>query len=78
MTQDRGWRLNTYQAFLKEKQHQYDNLTIQTNTIVDKLLFSDGSDSTNCTGVRCKVGNEHLDFTAKKEVVLSAGSIGES
>jgi choline dehydrogenase len=54
------------------------NLSVLTGALVEKILF--GKDKTTgipiANGVLYSVGDETLKVTAKKEVILSAGSIG--
>jgi choline dehydrogenase len=80
VTQRDGWRLNAHQAFLQPvAAARLNNLHITTQANVSELLFSD-DDSDRCVGVRC-VGNgdgeaSQVEYRAKKEVILSCGSIG--
>jgi choline dehydrogenase len=73
VNQRAGWRLNTSRAFLKEAAKR-PNLTIRTNALVKQLKIDPANK--RCVGVEyIRDGSIHL-AEAKKEVLLSAGSIG--
>jgi choline dehydrogenase len=72
VTQHRGLRWNAARAFLQPIKHRA-NLTIQTDTSVQHLTFTDQ----RCTGVQTRRadGSTHM-LTARAEVILAAGAIG--
>jgi choline dehydrogenase len=73
VNQRSGWRLNTARAFLKEAAKR-PNLTIRTDALVKQLKID--SVSKRCSGVEyIQDGSIHL-AEVKREVLLSAGSIG--
>jgi choline dehydrogenase len=73
VNQRSGWRLNTSRAFLKEAAKR-PNLTIRTDALVKHLNIDPATK--RCIGVEyIQDGSIHL-AEAKKEVLLSAGSIG--
>ncbi|MDQ3871584.1 MAG: GMC family oxidoreductase N-terminal domain-containing protein [Chloroflexota bacterium] len=65
-----GIRQSTANAFLWPIRGR-KNLTIATKTTVDRLRF----DGSRVVGVTSRRGNGWVDFTARKEVVLTAGAI---
>ena len=73
VNQTNGWRLNTGKAFLK-KATKRPNLTLITGAQVDYL---DIDPSTKiCKGLHFVGGGNTHSATCKREVLLSAGSIG--
>ena len=84
VNQNQGWRLNTSQAFIWPIRHRRSNLTVITNAIVRKLLFTPSQATFNridngqpvCIGVEYEVNGQILTVHSSKEVILSAGSIG--
>lgn len=73
VNQTKGWRLNTAKAFLK-KALQRPNLTLITSASVEALEMD--TNEKQCKGVRfIRDGHSHV-ASVKKEVLLSAGSIG--
>ena len=78
LNQKQGWRWNTSKAFLRPVQHR-PNLTLLTSAQVQKLNFQSQSDgSLRCAGLTALQANAELQFTVKREVILSAGSIGST
>nr|WP_288900425.1 GMC family oxidoreductase N-terminal domain-containing protein [uncultured Sneathiella sp.] len=71
VTQKKGIRWNARKAFLDPVQNR-SNLTILKNTQVERLLF----DGKRVIGLEVRRNNRVGKITARKEVVLSAGSIG--
>lgn len=70
VTQINGERCSAAKAFLdpvKDRQ----NLTILTDTQVEKLTFEDKV----CTGAIVRHAKQSIQLTAKKEVIVSAGAI---
>ncbi|MHC8391647.1 GMC family oxidoreductase [Pseudomonas sp. MDT2-39-1] len=65
-----GVRVNTGMAYLTEEVRARDNLHIQTDSLVDKVLF----DGTRAIGVQLANGEKLL----AGEVILSAGSYGSA
>jgi len=71
VTQKKGWRLNASKAFIKPVAAR-ENLTLITGATIDKLIF----DGLSCRGIIFHgAGNLH-SASSRKEVLLSAGSIG--
>jgi choline dehydrogenase len=71
MNVDKGIRASTGHAYLK-KAKKRPNLTVVKHTLVTKVLF----DGKTATGVKCDIRGDIKKFTANKEVILCAGSIG--
>lgn len=73
VNQRSGWRLNASRAFLKEAAKR-PNLTLRTGALVKQLKIDPASKQ--CLGVEyMQDGSLHV-AEARKEVLLSAGSIG--
>ncbi len=73
VNQRSGWRLNASRAFLKDAAKR-PNLTLRTGALVKQLKIDPASK--RCLGVEyIHDGNIHV-AEARKEVLLSAGSIG--
>ena len=77
VSQRKGWRLNTAQAFLRDCAKR-PNLRVLTQALVNKLLIDPVSK--NCYGVQFKRDGKwqeaHCAIAKQGEVILSAGSIG--
>ena len=71
MNVDKGIRASTGHAYLK-KAKKRSNLTVVKHALVTKVLFDDKT----ATGVKCDIRGDIKKFTANKEVILCAGSIG--
>ena len=71
MNVDKGIRASTGHAYLK-KAKKRPNLTVVKHALVTKVLF----DGKTATGVECDIRGDIKKFTANKEVILCAGSIG--
>ena len=71
MNVDKGIRASTGHAYLK-KAKKRSNLTVVKHALVTKVLF----DGKTATGVKCDIRGDIKKFTANKEVILCAGSIG--
>ena len=71
MNQKRGVRWSATKAFLRPVLHR-SNLSVVTGAHVTRLLF----EGRNCTGVEFRAGGGRRTASAKREVVLAAGSIG--
>lgn len=71
VTQDRGQRVSSYNAFLEPVQAQRDNLTIITSTGVFSLKFDDALDTPNITGVVIEKAGETSELFCNREVIPS-------
>jgi choline dehydrogenase len=71
MTVKNGRRWSTANAYLRPAMGR-PNLTVVTHALVHKVLL----EGKNATGVRYEQGGKTVAVTARKEVILSAGSIG--
>ena len=77
VNQKDGWRWNTAKAFLRPVCYGRPNFEMWTNAHVTKLITETMADgSLQCTGVQVWNGSEMVTATARREVILSAGSIG--
>lgn len=65
-----GIRQSTANSFIKPARGR-KNLTIVTGTYIGRLLF----DGTRVIGVQGRKGNNAVEYRAKREVILAAGSI---
>ena len=70
MTIRNGVRASAANAFLRPALAR-TNLTLKTHAMVNKVLMQDHS----AIGVDCTIGARQLQFTARKEVILSCGAI---
>lgn len=71
LTIRKGRRISAYEAFLKPVRHR-PNLQIVTDALVDRVRIKDG----RATGVEYRVGNQTGLATARREIILCAGTIG--
>ena len=79
VNQKSGWRWNTAQAFLRPTCYGRPNFELWTSAQVSRLVIEKQPDgSQRCTGVQAWTGHEMVTATAKREVILSAGSIGST
>ncbi len=77
VNQRSGWRWNTAKAFLRPTCYARPNFEMWTLAQVAKLVLEKQADgSQRCTGVQVWSGQELVNVTATREVILSAGSIG--
>ncbi|MDP1654894.1 MAG: GMC family oxidoreductase N-terminal domain-containing protein [Hylemonella sp.] len=77
VNQKKGFRWNTANAFLRPKCYGRPNFEMWTSAQVARLVIDTQPDgSQRCSGVQVWTGQEMVTVTAKREVVLSAGSIG--
>ncbi len=77
VNQKSGWRWNTAKAFLRPTCYGRPNFEMWTSAQVSRLVIERQADgSQRCTGVQVWTGQEMVTATARREVVLSAGSIG--
>ena len=74
MTVKNGVRWSTANAYLKPALSR-PNLTVVTHALVHKVLLSEAAPKV-ATGIRYERKGKIVDVSAKKEVILSAGSIG--
>jgi choline dehydrogenase len=75
MNQRRGRRWSATKAFLRPAMKRH-NLTVVTEAHVQKLLFNKNEQGTRCTGITVRTPKGVEAFSANREVLLSAGSIG--
>lgn len=69
----RGVRMSTYKAYLKRCMN-VPNLHVLTNTLVEKIVF----DGKKADGILLKHKNKETLVKAKKEIVLTAGTVGST
>lgn len=75
VNQRSGWRWNTSKAFLRPAKKR-PNLTVWTQALVEKLeIESDENTGLRCIGARINYGGQSIIVGAKREVIVSAGSI---
>lgn len=67
-----GLRCSTAKAFLRSASHR-ENLYVSTDSMVDKILVNE--DTKTAYGVQFRRGGKEYTVYARKEVILSAGSI---
>jgi choline dehydrogenase-like flavoprotein len=67
----RGQRVSAARGFLTPGVRRRPNLTILTETHVERILF----EGTRAVGVACVRGTERAEYRASREVILSAGTI---
>ena len=78
VNQKSGWRWNTARAFLRPGCMKRPNFELWTGAQVARLLFAptgEGGDP-RCSGVQVWDGREMVTVKTRREVILSAGSIG--
>ena len=75
MNQRRGTRCSGARAFLRPVLSR-QNLTVLTDAHVQKLNFRTDDNEKRCTGVKVETASGVETFSADKEVILAAGSIG--
>ena len=71
LTLDKGRRCSSAVAYLKPARYR-KNLTVITHAQAEKLLIKDG----RTTGVTVNIKGASQDIMARREVILSAGTIG--
>jgi len=77
VNQKSGWRWNTAKAFLRPTCYGRPNFELWTGAQVSRLLTERAEDgSLRCTGVQVWDGQQMVQATASREVLLCAGSIG--
>lgn len=67
-----GERLSTAAAYLGPDVRSRPNLTILSDTRVERVLLQGG----RATGIRARRAGGAMDLTAQREVILAAGAIG--
>lgn len=70
-TGKRGYAVSYYSPNVAAR----SNLTLLTEAPVEKILLSEGNDGVIATGVQVKTNDGSYAINAKKEVILSAGSL---
>jgi len=75
MTVKNGIRSSTSQSYLTRAENR-QNLTILTDVMTRRVLLSDDEGKVTATGVEFDYQGERLQVAARKEVILSAGSVG--
>lgn len=79
VNQKQGWRWNTAKAFLRPTCYGRPNFEMWTMAQVARLVVEPDADGQlRCNGVQVWDGQQMVTATAKREVVLSAGSIGST
>ncbi|EXJ78576.1 hypothetical protein A1O1_08977 [Capronia coronata CBS 617.96] len=69
--------IRTTAADFVSKGYRRDNVTIQTDATVDKVIISEGSNGLRATGVEMITkSGEKITAHARKEVIVSAGAYG--
>lgn len=69
-TQDNGTRASTARAFLDEAE-KWPNLQIVTGALADRVVIENG----RATGVDVLVGGERVTIEARREVIVSGGTL---
>lgn len=76
VTQNKGQRVSSYNAFLEPVRAQRPNLTILTHTEVFSLIFADaGSQHSQVTGVVIEQNGKTRELFCSREVIVCAGAI---
>jgi len=79
VNQKSGWRWNTAKAFLRPTCYGRPNFEMWTLAQVARLLVeTDADGGKRCSGVQVWDGQQMVTATARREVILSAGSIGST
>ena len=77
VNQRAGWRWNSAKAFLRPACERRPNFSLWVDSQVTQLLFESAADGRpRCVGVRVRRGGQTVEARARREVILSAGSIG--
>ncbi|MDO8278361.1 MAG: GMC family oxidoreductase N-terminal domain-containing protein [Burkholderiaceae bacterium] len=81
VNQKEGWRWNAAKAFLRPVCYGRPNFEMWTSAQVARLVIEahddpSGRTAKRCTGVQVWTGEQMVDVTAQREVILAAGSIG--
>jgi choline dehydrogenase len=77
VNQRAGWRWNSAKAFLRPTCERRPNFSLWVDSQVTQLLFESAADGRpRCVGVRVRRGGQTVEARARREVILSAGSIG--
>ena len=75
VNQRRGVRWSATKAFLRPVQHR-PNLTVLTEALVQRIRFETRDGVKRATGVEVSLPDAMRSVTARREVILAAGSIG--
>ena len=75
VNQRRGVRWSATKAFLRPVQHR-PNLTVLTEALVQRIRFETRDGVKRATGIEFSLPDATRSVTARREVVLAAGSIG--
>jgi len=75
VNQRRGVRWSATKAFLRPVQHR-PNLTVLTEALVQRIRFETRDGVKRATGVEVSLPDATRSVTARREVILAAGSIG--
>lgn len=65
----RSVRASSYEAFLAPIRNSRPNLTIVTETLVDRVVIEDG----RATGVECRQNGAQVSYQASRDVIISGG-----
>jgi choline dehydrogenase len=77
VNQKSGWRWNTAKAFLRPACTRRANFTLWAGAQVARLhLERDGDGKLRCHGIEALKDGQQVRATARRETILSAGSIG--
>ena len=80
VTQKMGMRADAYNSYIKDPGLDKGRLglTVLTHSLVTKILFHDDKETLDlkANGVEVQRFSENLRYKCKKEIILSAGSIG--
>jgi choline dehydrogenase len=68
---ENGRRVSAARAFLHPVKHR-PNLDIRTNAHTQRILF----EGKRAVGILCKQGDREIEIRARREVILSSGSVG--
>ena len=71
VTLEKGWRKGTYKAFAKGKK----SLEVLTYAMAQRVLFDNPEDHLKASGVEVERFGTILKYKAKREVILSAGTV---
>ena len=76
VTQDKGKRVSSYNAFLEPVKAKRENLTILTHTEVFSLTFAEKSAAApKVTGVVIEKDGKRSEISCRREVIICAGAI---
>ncbi|EYE92867.1 GMC family oxidoreductase [Aspergillus ruber CBS 135680] len=75
LTVDRNGRRGYATAYYTPQVAQRPNLHLQAETLVEKILFDQSGETPRATGVQIRTKDGSACITARREVILSAGSL---